>query len=183
MAVRSMLSSFSDMASGAVDAPVRGIVEAVLNERGFVDASTFDTARRRLEGLEAKVAGLMPRVEAAEQRAQHLADEVKRLQSTIDDLTSDLADARTQTMQAVARADEAEAATAKLAAELDAAKAAKPAASVDERPTVGDNGEVEVRGKAFFVAAEHAGKPYTVAHNGAVRVGRRLVKKTPQPQS
>ena len=180
MAVRSLFSSISGLATDAVDSPVRAIVEAVLEERGLVDRTAFEAARSRLVGLEAKVAGISPRVEAAEQRAGHLADEVSRLQDTIDDLVRDLAEAREQTMQAVARADEAEQAAAALRAEVASLQSAAPsaAAPADDRPRVGPRGEVEVRGKPYFVDASHAGTPYSVAHNGAVRVGNRLVKKS-----
>ena len=177
MAVRTLLSTISGVASSAIDPSVRMIVEAVLEERGLVDRSDFDAARTRLEGLDARLAAVGPRLEAAEQRASHLADEVRRFQSTVDDLQRDLADAREQTMQAVARADEAERTVQKLQASLKATNA-KPAAETSAL-VVGPAGEVEVRGKAFVVDAEHAGQPYTIAHNGAVRVGRRLVKKKP----
>lgn len=191
MAVRSLFSSVSTLASGAVDAPVRTVVEAVLNERGFVDHAAFAAAEQRLAGLEQTIGALSPRIEAAEQRAGLLAEEVQRLQSAVDDLTRDLADARTETVQAVARTDEAERARAELAAEVEALSAklaAAPSASptaapTDDRPVVGPAGEVEVRGKPYFVDATHAGERYSVAHNGAVRVGRRLVKKSAEPRT
>ncbi|HCH63855.1 MAG TPA: hypothetical protein DFR83_13700 [Deltaproteobacteria bacterium] len=179
MAVRSLFSTISEAATSAVDSPVRSIVEAVLEERGLVDRSEFDAARTRLEGLEARLAAVSPRLEAAEQRASHLADEVRRFQSTVDDLQRDLSDAREQTVQALARADETDRAVAKLRAELEELKAA-PAASAKAAPSaavVGPNGEVDVRGKEYTIDAKHAGEQYTIAHNGAVRVGRRLVKK------
>jgi hypothetical protein len=190
MAVRELFSTISGVAGSAVDGPVRAIVEAVLEERGFIDQAAFAAARTRLEGVEAKLAGIGPRVEAAEQRANHLAEEVRRLQAANDDFQRDLSDAREQTIQAVARADAAEQrlaaqeeALAQLRAQLEAAAKAgtKAAAPADDRPVVGPGGEVKVRGEDFFVDAAHAGESYTVAHNGAVRVGRRLVKKSTEP--
>jgi hypothetical protein len=129
----------------------------------------------------------MPRVEAAEQRAGHLSGEVQRLQSSVDDLTRDLADARDQTIQSVARADALEQLTQALRAEVEqlrqaATGGAEPATSGDGASTVGPSGEVLVRGEPFFVDVQHAGKPYKVAHNGAVRVGSRLVKKAAAPR-
>lgn len=177
MAVRTLLSTLSGVASSAIDPSVRLIVEAILEERGLVDRSDFDAARTRLEGLDARLAAVGPRLEAAEQRASHLADEVRRFQATIDDLQRDLAEAREQTMQAVARADEAERTAQKLQDSLKTSNA-KPAAEASAQ-VVGPAGEVQVRGKAYVVDAAHAGQPYTIAHNGAVRVGRRLVKKKP----
>jgi len=189
MAVRSLFSSVSTLATGAVDAPVRTIVEAVLDERGFAGREDLDAARDRLEKLEASVAGLLPRVEAAEQRAGNLVGEVQRLQTSVDDLTRDLADARDQALQSAARADAAEAACGKLSAAVEALKAelkAAPASekgATDDRAVVGANGAVEVRGKTFYVDPQHVGERYSVAHNGAVRVGRRLVKKSAEPVS
>jgi hypothetical protein len=191
MAVRSLFSSVSTLATGAVDAPVRAIVEAVLDERGFAGREALDAARGRLEELEAKVAGLLPRVEAAEQRAGNLVGEVQRLQTSVDDLTRDLSDARDQALQAVARADEAETGRSELVAAVEALKAeiknaasgkvAAGKASTDDRAVVGAGGAVEVRGKTFYVHPQHEGERYSVAHNGAVRVGRRLVKKSAAP--
>ena len=173
MAVRDLFNTLSDSAARAVDAPVRDIVEAVLVERGLVEQSTVDDALARLAQLTDSTEALAPRVEAAEQRAAHLADKVQRLQDTIDDLVRDLAEAREQTVDAVSRADSADAALQ----ELKATVARLRAGPVDERPRVGAAGEVEVRGKSYVIDVEHAGKPYSVAHNGAVRVGGRLVKK------
>jgi len=175
MAVRDLLTTLSGSAARAVDAPVRDIVEAVLQERGLAEQATVDAALKSIGELQATTDALVPRVEAAEQRAAHLAEKVDRLQHTIDDLVRDLAEAREQTMDAVSRADSAEAALSALQAEVAALKAGP----VDDRPRVGAAGEVEVRGKAYTVDVAHAGKPYAVAHNGAVRVGGRLVKKQP----
>lgn len=175
MAVRDLLSSLSDTAVRAVDAPVRDIVEEILQEKGLADRTTVDRALQQIQSLSAATSALAPRVEAAEQRASHLADKVDQLQRTVDDLQRDLAEAREQAMDAVARADAAEATLSELRTDL-ARMNTKPS---DERPVVGANGQVEVRGKSFVVDVEHAGKKYSVAHNGAVRVGGRLVKKQP----
>lgn len=187
MAVRTIFSSVSTLASGAMDGPIRAVVEAVLDERGFVDPAAFAAAQRRLEGLEAKVAALMPRVEAAEQRAGHLSGEVQRLQSSVDDLTRDLADARDQTIQSVARADELEQVAQALRVEVEQLRQAATGGPgltrvEDAASMVGPGGEVLVRGEPFFVDVRHAGKAYKVAHNGAVRVGSRLVKKAAAPR-
>jgi len=175
MAVRDLLNTLTDGAARVVDAPVRDIVEEVLQEKGLADRATVDRALQQIESLKATTDALTPRVEAAEQRANHLAGKVDRLQHAIDDLQRDLAEAREQTMDAVARADTAEAALSELRAEVARLKAGPS----DDRPVVGPEGQVEVRGKRFVVATSHAGKKYSVAHNGAVRVGGRLVKKQP----
>ena len=173
MAVRDLLSTLSDSAARVVDAPVRELVEAVLEERGLADATTVNDALARISRLESASEALLPRVEAAEQRAAHLAEKVERLQHTIDDLMRDLSEAREQTVDAVSRADAADAAVLELKATVAALQPS------DDRPRVGAAGEVEVRGKSYVVDAAHAGKAYSVAHNGAVRIGGRLVKKQP----
>ena len=178
MAVRNLFSTLSDVASSAVDNPVRSIVEAVLEERGFADRSAFDAARSRLGDLETKLSEVLPRVEAAEQRASHLADEVRRFQATIDELQRELSSAREQSIQAKARAEAAESAVAALTTKVAGLpKGGKAAASAEPSLLVGSGGEVEVNGKAYVVDQKYAGQAYTIAHNGAVRVGRRLVKK------
>jgi hypothetical protein len=179
-----LFSAISDVASSAVDNPVRSIVEAVLDERGFVERSAFDAARSRLDGLESKLSDVTPRVEAAEQRASHLADEVRRFQSAMDDLQQELATTREQATRANARAEAAEGALAALQTAVESL----PQASGTEAPAepsalVGPAGEVEVKGQAYVVDKKHAGQAYTIAHNGAVRVGRRLVKKQKAIQS
>ena len=65
MAVRTLLSTISGVASSAIDPSVRMIVEAVLEERGLVDRSDFDAARTRLEGLDARLAAVNAAAEAA----------------------------------------------------------------------------------------------------------------------
>ena len=67
MAVRDLLSTLSDSAARVVDAPVRELVEAVLEERGLADATTVNDALARISRLESASEALLPRVEAAEQ--------------------------------------------------------------------------------------------------------------------
>lgn len=192
MAVSQILSAaLSGPKNRLVDEPLRELIESVLDEKQLATKAQVRDLEATIGTLQATVRALSPRVDAAEQRASHLAQEVERLRTTIDDLTRDLAEAREQTMDAVARADaaeakasqaedaahKAEAALSEAKAELSAAASAPVAEPADDRPVVGPAGEVVVNGKTFRVDEKHAGERYSVAHNGAVRVGRRLVKK------
>ncbi len=115
MSVRDQLrSGVSRAAHRLADAPVRRIAHSVVAQHGVAVQAEIDRIVHELEVARSEQRALAERLMAAESMAARLEETVSRLQQDNDDLQRDLADAREQTMDALSRADAADASVAQL---------------------------------------------------------------------
>ncbi len=166
-------AALAGSAERVVDAPVRAILEDLLRERGVPGAADLAAANAELRAVSEVQQALATRLDAAEGKTAALEAELARLLSTVDELQRDLAESREQLVQAQAEAEEARA-LAEKAAESGAA-------APDDRPLVGEDGAVIVKGTTHYVDPSLAGEPYTVTSRGGLSIGGRFVKRHDSP--